>query len=255
MQIIDVHTHCGEFADGGQSANGQRLCDMMKVAGITRAITFSAESCYGGVTLGNRYTFEEVLKHDMLNMLIIVHPQHFEESTALIKEWADHPKVVGIKLHPHHGGYHILDRTLIRLIEKEIAPRGLPVLSHVANDAPNVLAKDFFALAKIFPENHFIGAHLGIGVLGNAQNGIDAWAEYQPKNVWLDTGTLRMFFMGRIEAYVKAIGPDRLCFGTDAPLYAPAAFTRVLETLDIDAETREKIAWKNALDAFPKLRA
>jgi predicted TIM-barrel fold metal-dependent hydrolase len=253
MPIIDVHTHLGEFADGRQSASGAVLCDMLRVAGITRAIAFSAESCYGGVTLGNHYTFQEVLKHEMLAMLIIVHPQHFEDSRRLLEELSEHPKVVGIKLHPHHGHYHILDRTLSRLIEQEIAPRGLPILSHVANDSPNVTARDFFELSKRFPEQHFIGAHLGIGVLGNAQHAIDAWEEYQPQNVWLDTGTLRMFHKGKMETYVRTVGPDRLCFGTDSPLYTPAAFTRVLETLDIDDETRQKIAWKNALAAFPKL--
>ena len=31
---------------------------------------------------------------------------------------------------------------------------------------------------------------------------------------------------------LEVVGEDRICFGTDAPLYVPAPFTRLLETLD-----------------------
>ena len=54
-------------------------------------------------------------------------------------------------------------------------------------------------------------------------------------------------------ALLAAVGPDRICFGTDSPLYLPAPFVRVLETLDIPEETREKIAWRNALAVIPAL--
>jgi predicted TIM-barrel fold metal-dependent hydrolase len=45
-----------------------------------------------------------------------------------------------------------------------------------------------------------------------------------------------------VEALLAAVVEDRICFGTDVPLYIPAAFTRVLETLTISEEAREKIA-------------
>ena len=38
-----------------------------------------------------------------------------------------------------------------------------------------------------------------------------------------------------------------------SPLYWPAAFVPMLETADLDPEVREKIAWKNATRAFPRL--
>src|SRR5690349_18655592 len=85
-------------------------------------------------------------------------------------------QLLGVKIHPHLGSYHILDRNLSRLIEREIAPRGLPVLSHVANDAPNVTARDFFTLARRFPETNFIAAHLGVGILGDPNAALNAWA-------------------------------------------------------------------------------
>ena len=74
MTLIDVHTHLGQFAAARQSADGGRLSTMLCQAGITRAIAFSAEACYGGIELGNRYTFQQVSNFDMLAMLLVLHP-------------------------------------------------------------------------------------------------------------------------------------------------------------------------------------
>jgi len=226
---------------------------MLHQAGITQAIAFSAEACYGGIDLGNRHTFHEVSNHAMLKMLLVLHPHHYESSVELLKQFADDPKVVGVKLHPHLGGYHVLDSELIRLIEREIAPRDMTILSHVGNEAPNVQPSDFLRLAGLFPETRFVAAHLANGVLGSRHSGINAWRHFQGSNVWMDMATLRTFHTGILEEYVKVVGPDVICFGTDAPLYWPAAFVRMLETADLDPEAREKIAWKNATRAFPRL--
>jgi hypothetical protein len=56
-----------------------------------------------------------------------------------------------------------------------------------------------------------------------------------------------------LEEYVEAIGADRICFGTDAPLYWPVPFGSMLQTTDLGDDTREKIAWRNARQAFPRL--
>jgi len=226
---------------------------MLCRAGITRAIAFSAEACYGGIELGNRYTFQEVSNFDMLRMLLVLHPYHYESSVRLLEEFADHPRVLGVKLHPHLGSYHVLDSELMRLIEKEIAPRDLTILSHVGNDAPNVQPADFMRLATRFPETRFVAAHLANGVLGGASSGINAWREFEPKNVWLDMATLRVMHTGILEEYVEAVGPNRILFGTDAPLYWPAAFVRMLETSELEPAVQEKVAWKNATQAFPRL--
>jgi predicted TIM-barrel fold metal-dependent hydrolase len=254
-RLIDVHTHLGWFSDARLSADGAQLCDLLRKGGITEAISFSAEGCYGSIRSGNQYTFQEVMKHPMLRMLVIAHPYHYKDTTEILESVADHPKVVGIKIHPHLGNFHILDRNLSRLVEQEIAPRGLPILSHVANDAPNVRAADFFTLAKRFPETNFIAAHLGIGILGDSQAALNAWCEMQPKNVWLDMATIRAVQTSKVEEYISVVGADRICFGTDAPLYFPPAFTAALNSFELTEAAREQIAWRNALKAFPRLAA
>lgn len=254
-RLVDVHTHLGWFYDSGMSADGARLCAMLRQAGITEAIAFSAEGCHGAITPGNQYTFQEVNKQDMLRMLVVLHPYHYADSVEILNRMADHPRVLGVKIHPHLGNFHILDRNMVRLIEEEIAPRGLPILSHVANNAPTVLIRDYLTLAKRFPETNFVAAHLGIGILGDSQAGLNAWSEMRPTNVWMDMATIRVFQNQVFEQAVHVVGAKRICFGTDAPLYIPRPFSAALDAFVLSDEDRERIAWKNALDVFPRLAA
>jgi len=111
-----------------------------------------------------------------------------------------------VKLHPHLGSYHILDSELSRLIEKEIAPRDLTILSHVGNDAPNVQPPDFVRLAARFPQTRFVAAHLANGIHGGSNSGINAWREFEPTNVWLDMATLRVMHTDILKEYVEVVG-------------------------------------------------
>ena len=110
-----------------------------------------------------------------------------------------------------------------RLMEEVIAPSGLPVLSHVGNESPNVPIDRYLQFALKFSGVRFIAAHLGVGLLGLADAAIDAWRRHPAQNVWFDMGTLRAFFSGAVESLLAVVGEDRICLRTDAPLYIPAA--------------------------------
>ena len=252
--IIDVHSHIGQFTNAAMSADGQRLSQMSREAGITHVVTFSIEACYGSLDLGNRHTLAEVDRHnDMLSAMVVVHPRHPASSATWMREAASNPNVVGVKLHPVLGDFDILDAGVMKLMDEQIGPSGLTVLSHVGNESPNVPIDKYLKLAARYPQIRFIAAHLGIGILGNNDAAVNAWKANPLQNVWFDMGTLRAFCGGSVENLLAAVGPDRICFGTDAPLYRSAPFVKVLETLAVDSETRENIAWRNAMAAIPAL--
>lgn len=251
--IIDVHSHIGQYATSAMSASGARLSRLFEEAAITHGVAFSIEACYGAVDLGNRYTLQEVENQERLSAMVVAHPEHFESSASWIREAHSNPKIVGVKIHPALGNYDVLGVRLSQLIEKHIAPAGLPVLSHVGNDSPNVGIDKYLELASRFPSVRFIAAHLGIGILGPSDTAVNAWARNPQPNVWFDMGTLRAFCCGSVENLLQVVGPDRICFGTDAPLYHPAPFVRMLEALEISDEERENIAWRNVLSVIPSL--
>jgi predicted TIM-barrel fold metal-dependent hydrolase len=250
--LIDDHSHLGQFTNAGMSAGGARLCELYRQAGITHGVAFSIEACYGGLDAGNRRALEEAAPHEMISVMVVAHPNHPAASRPWIAEARSNDRIVGVKLHPVLGQYDIQSSSMHKLLEEVIAPSGLPVLSHVGNESLNVPIDRYLQLALEFPSVRFI-AHLGVGLMGLPDAAIDAWRRYPAQNVWFDMGTLRAFFTGAVEALLGAVGEGRICFGTDAPLYIPAAFTRVLETLAISEEVREKIAWRNALSVIPAL--
>ena len=235
------------------SADGARLCELYRQAGVTHGITFSIEACYGGIDVGNRYTLDEVAKHEMLSAMVVAHPNHFDASVRWVAEARSNPDVVGVKIHPVMGNFDVLSSGVMRLMEEVIGPSGLTVLSHVGNESPNVPIACYLQLASRFPSIRFIAAHLGLGVLGVGDAAVTAWRNNPLPNVWFDMGTLRAFNTGAVETLLEAVGPDRICFGTDGPLYVPAAFSRLLEVLAISEDEREKIAYRNALVAVPTL--
>ena len=251
--LIDVHTHLGQFSTHAMSADGERLCALLRQADIAHAVTFSIEACHGALDLGNRYTLDQVARHDMLSAMVVAHPLHLHASRRWVAEAGSNANIVGVKLHPVLGNYDIRSAAMNRLIEEVVAPAGLTVLSHVGNESANAPIASYLELARKFPSVRFIAAHLGIGVMGLAGAAIDAWREGLCGNVWFDMGTLRAFCNGAVVDLLEAVGPDRICFGTDAPLYIPAPFTRLLECLPIGDDAREKIAWRNALASIPAL--
>lgn len=252
--LIDVHSHLGQFASSRMSADGEQLCRLFRRAGITHGVAFSIEACHGGIDLGNQYTLAEVEKHDMLSAMVVLHPQHPASSARWVAQAASNLKIVGAKLHPVLGNFDILSNSVLRLMEEMVGPSGLTVLSHTGNESPNVPIGRFLQLAARFPGINFIAAHLGVGILGSGGAAIDAWKTAGPlPNVWFDMGTLRSFSSGAVESLLEAVGPDRICFGTDAPLYVPDCFVRLLEALSLPAGVHEQIAWRNALAAIPRL--
>src|SRR5581483_9030720 len=224
--IIDVHSHIGAITNSAMSADGERLAGLLRQAGITHAVTFSIEACYGSVDLGNRYTLDEVASQPMLSAMVVAHPLHLEASATWIREAASNPRIVGVKLHPVLGDYDILDRRVRRLMEEHIGPAGLTVLSHVGNESPNVPIDKYLKLASYYPQIRFIAAHLGIGILGSSQAAVNAWAANPCQNVWFDMGTLRAFASGSIEALLEVAGSDLLrhrCAAVPSGAFRPRA--------------------------------
>ena len=251
--LVDVHCHLGQSFRGSMSADGERLCALLRQAGVTHAVAFSIEACYGGIDIGNAYTLGEVARHQMLSAMVVAHPHHRASSERWVNEGVSNPDVVGVKLHPALGQYDVTSSAVMRLMDEVVAPSGLSVLSHVGNETSQVPIDKYLELASRFPGVRFIAAHLGVGVLGIRERSIDAWVDKPLENVWFDMGTLRAFTSGAVEGLLDAVGEDRICFGTDAPLYVPAAFSRLLETLDISEEARKKIACRNSLAVLPRL--
>ena len=97
-------------------------------------------------------------------------------------------------------------------------------------------------LLRRVPELRAVAAHFG---------GWRSWprslAHLQPESVLYDTSsTLGMIDRELVLRFIDKIGPDRLIFGTDFPMWSPVTEYNMLAAMPFTQEEFEAITWHNA---------
>ena len=147
----------------------------------------------------------------------------------------------GINIHPDFQKLAIDDESAIDTY-KAIARRGLPVLFHMGDNRYDFSSPDRLTnLLRRVPDLQVVAAHFG---------GWNIWpqslAHPQPESVLYDTSsTLGMTDRDIVLRLIDKIGPDRLIFGTDFPMWSPKEELARFLSLGLDESSRQKILYKN----------
>lgn len=151
----------------------------------------------------------------------------------------------GVKLHPDYQGFYA-DDIRMKPIYKKISSLGLITLFHAGYDygyAPpyKAMPQNMINALKWF-DSPVICAHWG-GV-GCGTEVIETLAG---EDVWFD---LSFGYGNMPKAIAQKIldkhTPDRMLFGSDMPWHRPSWEVRLVESLDLSSEDRDKIYYKNA---------
>ena len=193
---------------------------------------------------GNEWPIQQAETRDPLLVWLVLNPLREHDSFELLERYKDHPKVAGVKLHPVLHRYAADIKATFRLLER-VVPLQLPVLSHGENESYASPAR-LRRIAEAFPSLTIITAHFGAGMTGQIHEAIDALQDCATGNLYTDMGTARAIRTGIIAQMVRAVGADRILFGTDSPLYEPLAFPALLAAADISDQEKEQIAFRNA---------
>ena len=151
----------------------------------------------------------------------------------------------GIKLHPEYQGFYA-DDPKMKSIYRKISELGLVTLFHAGQDygfAPpyHAMPEHLKSALKWF-DSPVVAAHWG---------GYGCCFEVLEKlcgePIWFD---LSFGYCSMPKPTAQAIvdkhGTDRLLFGSDMPWHRPAWEMRLLNSLDLSEDDREKIFWRNA---------
>ena len=65
-------------------------------------------------------------------------------------------------------------------------------------------------------------------------------------NIYIDTSSAKSINSGLIEWAVSEVGPEKILFGTDTPLYFAASQKARIEYAEIDEEAKQIILFRNA---------
>lgn len=254
--IIDFHAHIypakiaekaskaiGDFYDTTMLYNGlsEELLASGSKIGVTKYVVHSVASTPKQVQSINDFIKTEVDAHPEFIGYGTIHPDYedFENEFKRVVSLG----LKGIKVHSEFQKFAIDDAKMDPIYETLSAMK-LPILIHAGDerfdyDGPkrirNVLDKH--------PDLIMIAAHFG------GYTEWDASMEYLVgQNVFFDTSsTFWKLPMEKANKMIKAHGADKFFFGSDFPMWNHEGEFQRFNELDLTAEEKELILYKNAV--------
>lgn len=255
--LIDFHTHCFpdkiaakaieklSYISGGLepytdgTVNG--LNESMKKGGVSKSVVLNI------ATNAHQQRNVNDFAASVNSENIISFGSVFPESPDVLEE-LERIKAMGlkgVKLHPDYQGFSV-DDPKMKAIYKKISSLGLITVFHAGNDygfePPFGNTPDKMIKALRWFSSPVIAAHWG-GV--NCNEGVLKYL--CGTDIYFDTSfgysMMPKYYAQKI---LDKHGADKMLFGTDTPWHTPSMELRLLNSLDMSEEDREKIFYKNA---------
>lgn len=227
--IFDAHMHVGEFPLFDVRLDRDGLAELMRAHGIDACLVFHPDNEYV------RRVVEDVPGAYGLVWANPRLPGYLDAALELL----DHPRFLGVKLHPLLDGYHPND-PIVHPLAGVLAERGLPVLVHCGHPI-FTLPWSIEELARSFPVLRVVLGHMGHGNVVYINAAIDV-AERNP-HVYLETSGMPMHT--KIREAVRRAGPDRVLYGSDAPFHHPEVEIRKVELSGLEPDLVERVLSRN----------
>jgi predicted TIM-barrel fold metal-dependent hydrolase len=246
MRAIDVHAHWGNLPVPMRDTTLSELLRVLDANSIERIVVSSIEAICYDMASGNRSVAEVVAQSSRVFGYIFLNPNRLTDSFEEIERYALNPRFIGVKM--YSGAY--IGQPLNcpghkRFLERVAAkfPR-LVILFHCGENDPNNFA-NIRELAREFQTLKFIMGHMGSALWPQALT-----AARDQKNLFAEVSA-PLPARTRTEDAVKALGADRVLFGSDYPIINPAYTLGAVLGADISDEQRRQILYQNALRLLP----
>ncbi len=231
---IDAHMHIGDFPlfDVGLDRDG--LIELFAEFDYDAGLVFHPD---------NALTAETVEGVAGAYAMYWANPRE-ADCAREAAEYLEHPRFLGIKMHPLLDSYHPNDPIVHPIAELAIE-RDMPMLIHTGHPI-FTLPWSVEELIAEFPEAKVILGHMGHGNIVYINAAIDVAARHQ--NVWLETSGMPMHT--KIKAGVDRVGETRVLYGSDAPFHDPGVEMRKVEVSGCDEGETRRVLDTNARRLF-----
>ncbi len=213
VEIIDCHVHNDVYFMGGQIRGGskQDLAGMAKRLGISKMCVSSFMALHYDFVEGNNNVLRlmgelpgQVLGYCVLN------PRFGQLALDELERCIVKGSMIGAKMYPVPPKW-VADEPSAYPIMERLSKLRVPILIHSDPVAP------IFRLADRFPDATYLLAHMG----GGGSDGLEGmYGSIQEAkrhdNIYLDSTTSNIE-SNIVEEAVKAVGAERVLFGTDYP--------------------------------------
>jgi uncharacterized protein len=239
--IFDAHMHVGDFGPMfNVSLDRDGLAEIIEAHGYEGCCVFHPDNEYVRTVVE---TIPEAYGLVWGNPRL---PGYVEE----VERYLDHPKFLGLKLHPLIDGYHPNDPAVHALMELLVERGGLPVLVHSGHPI-STLPWSIEELAVAFPDVKVILGHMGHGNVVYINASIDIAA--RNANVYLETSGMPMHT--KIKEAVERVGVERVLYGSDVPFHHPAVEMLRVRVSGLGPAELERVLCTNARTLFLGLQS
>jgi uncharacterized protein len=245
--IIDADVHISPFTASPYDISVDELLRRMDRAQVDRALTWLRPPYHRDVVDGNRYVCRAAREHPGRIIGFGWADPHLgidamrDESDRCLDEYA----FAGIKLNGAQNEFTIDDPVLVMPLIEHLATRGAVIAFHIGTDAPDATHPYRLGrIAGLFPDTRFLMVHMGgVAFHDLSDPAIDVLRE-RP-NVTAIGSALRPV---NVLKAIRALGPDRICFGSDAPFnlihVEVAAYEALLEN-ELSDQDRARVMGGN----------
>jgi len=215
--VIDAHCHMGRWANFNiPHGDAAGMVAQMDRLGIRACVSAHHASIGPDFRFGNDEVLQAMADFPgRIYGYATVNPNYPEAEIVEEMERCISAGMVGVKIHPDTHQC-MVDDEKYRPVWEFANERALPLLSHTGIGGKNPV-KTFESLAEKYPNVKIILGHAGFGSEG-ANQSIETARKYP--NIYPEiTGSVVVY--GTLERMVRAVGADRILFGTDLPFLDP----------------------------------
>lgn len=241
-RAFDVHTHGGPLPWDVPDIDDNALLPALAERNNTRhAVASSVLAIAADLEGGNRRTVEACARTPGLLGYLVADPNDIEASRDQLRRWGGEPGIVGVKVHTQWS-FRGTGSPQIADLFKVLADHGRPVKIH--NDGPD-WDQHLLRIAREHPRLQIIIAHAGLGF----PNLEGARIAREADNIHAEMSS-SFAHLPSVREFLRTIPPDRMLFGTDAPLLDPAFVLGTYQDALIPEADQPGIYWDNAARLF-----
>ncbi len=252
--IVDADVHISPTPQRG-SIGTDELLRRMDRAGVDQAVAWLQPPYErGGLEDGNAYVAQAVRDHpDRIIGFGWTDPNLGQErAKAAIQRSVQEHGFAGVKLNGAQNDFVIDDPKMSLPLIEEIAKAGVVLGLHIGGDSPeNTHPWRAANIARRYPELRILIIHIGGAAFHDlSRAAIEVAAEHP--NMTLIGSAVRA---QSILAAIRALGPERVCFGSDTPfelMHVELAKYRALLADELTTEQQALVMGGNILRVLGK---
>ena len=250
MKCIDVHCYYGKWPFPIPDLSIKDILGVMEILDIEKSILMSGYGIQYDFVAGNADLAERIRPYDNLYGYVYINMNYPEMSLAEVDKYLGTDKFVGVKYQGEYSRTSIsapANRFIFDHIEQEYQK---PILMHTwglpehGNAIAYSLPSQALELARQHPKLNIIMGHMGGTEWPSA---IEVAKE--ATNLYLDT-CASYADNDKIASAVRALGADRVLFGSSMTENNPFMQKAAVLDADITTTDREQVLYANARHIF-----